>query len=608
MSSLANRNYNGGSNDVLTSNRMLSGTYLNSSIRPWGGDEHSPYTTWTTATGVEWSPTAALSLKGDISYIKSDRKQDNRRVEMAPASGKLWEVSRVADGVPHRVSFSGPDLADPKNFVFNVYAPATYQTWDDKGTAVALNGAYAFEEGVFTRLKFGTRYAQQESLYRNYNGFGNRNLTTDGSRLAANQSNAISVASLPGVLQLAPNNYMRGNAGYTGGYVVYSPDALLGNLVRNQFPQAGMPLEGEYPEVLANRRNFEESTVAGYLSGEFAAFDERLKGAVGVRVVRTRSEATARVTNLATTPATLVENTRAVSYTNALPSLNATYEISKDFLARLGYGRGMTRPQTGDLNPFISVNAALGTATVGNPALSPQLADSVDLSLERYFSPTNYVALGFFNKNIKGFFNDVAECQTVAVAPAYSGTANNGCTNGQYMVSRKVNGEDGFARGVELSGQWFFDSSNSWLKNFGVAGSYTYVDTANPVNAGTLSAQRIIETALPFVSKNSSSFSVMYEDAKMSARLVYTWRSSQQLGGVNAATPFGSSYVKAYGLLDASANYAINDHLTLSASVSNITDKTLDRYVGEALSSETGLGNQHFANGRTFSMGLRYKF
>ena len=605
---LANRNYNGGGDDVLSTQRMSAGTYLDSTIRPWGGDEHSPYTTWTTATGVEWSPTPALSLKGDVSYIKSDRKQDNRRVEMAAAAGRSWQVGRVAEGEPHQVSFTGPDLADPANFVFNVYNPATYQTWDDSGVATALGGAYAVDAGPLSKLKFGTRYATQKSLYRANNGFGNRNLTTDGLPLAANQANAIPASSKPGVLQHAPDNYMRGDAGYAGGYIVYAPDALLGNRVKEQFPQAGMPDEGAYPEVMAARRSIDESTLAGYLTGEFSGFDERLKGSAGVRVVRTRSTATARVTNTATTPATLVDNSRTTTYTNVLPSLNATYEISKDFLARFGYGRGMTRPQTGDLNPFVTINAATGTGSMGNPALSPQVADSVDLSLERYFSPTNYVALGLFNKDIKGFFNDIAECQTSAFAPPYSGATGNSCNNGQYLISRKANGEDGYARGVELSGQWFFDGSSGWLANFGVSGSYTYVDTSNPVNAGTVSAQRIINTAMPFVSKNSASASLMYEDPKFSSRLVYTWRSSQQLGGVNPATPFGSSYVKAYGLLDASANYAFDDHLTMSVNVSNITDKTLNRFVGEALTNETGLEHQHFANGRTFSVGLRYKF
>jgi len=141
----------------------------------------------------------------------------------------------------------------------------------------------------------------------------------------------------------------------------------------------------------------------------------------------------------------------------------------------------------------------------------------------------------------------------------------------------------------------------------GVSGSYTYVDTSNPINIGTATDVRIVNTQQPFVSKNSYSLTGMYEDTKLSARLVYTWRSSQQQGAF-ATAPMGSTYIKPYGLLDASVNYAIDDHLTVSLSASNITDETLNRFIGETQTYETGQQLQHFANGRTFSLGLRYKF
>jgi TonB-dependent receptor len=301
----------------------------------------------------------------------------------------------------------------------------------------------------------------------------------------------------------------------------------------------------------------------------------------------------------------VVDNSKSNSYTNVLPTFNATYDLAPDFMLRFGYGRGMTRPQLGDLNPFVNINAD-GTGNQGNPGLHPQVADSLDLSLERYFNATNYAAFAVFNKKIGGFLTNLAECQTVQFAPAYAG--GNGCNNGQYLISRSVNGENGHARGVEVSGQWFFNGSDTWLKNFGVAGSYTYVDTANPVNTGTALAPVYMITQLPFVSKNSYSLTGMYEDQKLSARLAYTWRSSQQLGAVNALTPLGSGYVPGYGLLDGSINYAINDHMTLAFSARNITDKAPNRYIGEAQTFETGQELQHFENGRSFSAGLRYKF
>lgn len=603
---LANRNQNGGSDDVLVNKRLQSGTFLNSTMNTLGGNEERPYKTWIAAGGVEWSPTASWALKGDLSYIKADQSQDNRSVNMDSANGLYWSTTRVADGAPHQLTFNGPSLSDPNNFVFRDYSNGTYQKWDDKGYAAKLDAAYSPESGFLTKIKFGGRAARQESLYTNYS-FSGKALTTDGLALTANRSNGINAGTLSGMLQTAPSNFMDGDAGYSGGYVVYSPDALTGNQVMAAFPKAGIPGEGAYIENAVQRRLFDEHTLAGYLMGEFATPDERLRGNVGVRLVRTKTDVTARVANLTGGSTVVVDNFKSTTYNNVLPSLNLTYDIQKDFLARFGYGRGMTRPEIGSLNPSIVVNTVSGTGSAGNPDLRPQLANSFDLSLERYFNSTNYVSVGLFDKEIKGFLSGIVECQTVPQAPAYSGSIANSCPAGQYQITKSVNAEKGYARGVELAGQFFFDQNYGWLNNFGISGSYTYVDTSNPINIGTVTAPRVIDTQQPFVSKNSASVAGMYEAKGMSARVVYTWRSEQVLFGASA-NPVDGRYIESYGILDASFNYDLMENLTLSLTGSNLTNKGLNRYVGEPGGYATGIERQHYVNGRTFSVGLRYKF
>jgi iron complex outermembrane recepter protein len=602
---LANRNLNGGSDDVLLTKRLLGGTFLNSGTNTLGGNEDRPYTTSIAAVGVDWSPSADLTLKGDYSYIKAKQSQDNRAVSMDSAPGKLWSTTRLADGAPHQLTFAGPSLSDPSNFVFRNYDNNTNQKWEDDGYALALSGSYSLGDGVISKLKFGTRFAHQESLYRNF-AFGGRPLTTDGLGLTANRSNGVN-AGTGGHTEAAPTNFMRGDAGYAGGYVTYAPSQLTGDQVRTAFPLAGILADGSYVEQPLARRVFSEDTLAGYVTADFALFDDRLKGNVGVRVVRTESTATARASDLRTTPATITDITRTKSYNNYLPSFNATYDITPDTLARFGYGRGMTRAGLGDLNPSVFVNPTNGTGSIGNSDLKPQIADSFDFSLEHYFSKTNYVSTALFNKRIKGFFSGIVECQTIATAPAYTGTLPNSCVNGQYLMSKSVNAEKGFARGAEIAGQYFFDKNFGMLNNFGVSGSYTYVDTSNPINFGTPQVPRVVDTPQPMQSKHNYSLSGMYEDKKMSARVVYTWRSESILFGVSA-NPIDARAIDAYGILDASFNYELTNNLTLSMNASNITDKTLNRYVGEPGKYMTSIERQHYANGRTFSIGLRYKF
>jgi outer membrane receptor protein involved in Fe transport len=88
---------------------------------------------------------------------------------------------------------------------------------------------------------------------------------------------------------------------------------------------------------------------------------------------------------------------------------------------------------------------------------------------------------------------------------------------------------------------------------------------------------------------------------------VYTWRSSEARG-YNSLTPLFSTYIADYGLLDASLSYAIDEHLTLNVSGSNLTNKANNRYTGEVQTLETNREYSHYDNGRVFSVGLRYKF
>jgi outer membrane receptor protein involved in Fe transport len=140
-----------------------------------------------------------------------------------------------------------------------------------------------------------------------------------------------------------------------------------------------------------------------------------------------------------------------------------------------------------------------------------------------------------------------------------------------------------------------------------VSGSYSYVKTDNPLNFGSAANPVIVHTLQPFVSKNNFSLSAMYDDNKLSGRLVYTWRSPSVLFGVDPY-PIWSRYIKAYGLLDASVNYKVADNLTLRFNASNITNQAGNRGVGVPGATETQMEFQHFYNGRTYSLGLNYTF
>jgi TonB-dependent receptor len=406
----------------------------------------------------------------------------------------------------------------------------TNQNWDDKGLAAQLDLIYKFDSSVLKDLKFGVRYGSQSDSYHNYS-FGGKNLTTNGLGLAADRSNAILVTAAPDLVQTAPTNIFDGKAGYSGGFLTFSPESLLGDNVRSRFPNAGIFPSASLPENLLARRYFKEQTYGAYGMADFGFFNDRLRGNVGIRVVKTDVFTRAQVVNIPTGGGanTIIPNEKTASYTNALPSLNLTWSLTNDTLLRFGYSKGITRPDPGALNPVINVDLVNGTGGIGNAALKPQMADSFDLSLEHYFSPVNYVSANLFYKNIDGFFSGISTCQTVPTAPAYNGTIANTCSNGQYLITQTVNAQKGFAKGVEIAGQTFFDYSfvPNFLKHFGTAASFTYVDTKNPIFLSGV----LVDTQQPFVSKNAYLLAGFYENGGISARLVYTYRSDFVLFG-----------------------------------------------------------------------------
>jgi iron complex outermembrane receptor protein len=589
---------------LLSGQRFKSGTFIGDNASTIGGDEHRPFQTLIGAVGFKWSATDKLDVKLDLSYVTSDQKQDNRSATMNSAAGLTWNVSRDVTTSPHGISFSGPALSDPRTWVLGTYTNGTNQIWHDDGEALQLDLDYRIDAPFFNLIKFGGRYATQNENYHNYAFLAPNNLTTDGLALAANQSNGISAAAatVQDLMQGSPTNWMGGEAGYSGGFLVFSPDALLHDNVRNRFPLAGIPSANSLPEQIANRRFAREQTLAGYVVGEFAAFDNIVEGNVGVRVVEAWDLARAMVANVPGPGFT--PSTKTTTRTDVLPSANVVIHLEDDLQLKLGYGKGLTRPDFGLLNPAVVVSTTAGTGNLGNPNLRPLTADSFDATLEYYFRPGSSVVVGVFDKEIKGFFSNIAGCQSVASAPAYTGLTPNGCTGGQYFITQTVNAAPGYARGMELSGTTFFDFLPGVWSHFGAQANYSYVETANPISFVTNGP--LVTLPQTFQSKNNASISGFYEDDALSARLIYTYRSDFNFNGFSA-NPIDSRTVHGYGLLDASVSYDIGYNIDISGSVSNITNAAPNRYQGEQGVYTTPFERQHYDNGRIYSLGLRFR-
>ncbi|MGL1959200.1 MAG: TonB-dependent receptor [Colwellia sp.] len=602
-----NRNLYGGDNDLVAGEMFSSGTALDSTFRTLGGHEEQEYTTWQVALNGEWLVNESILVGFDFSTIQAEKSKINRVVDMRSAEGVTINVTRDLLSEPHGLAISGADLTDPNNYRFHEYTTNADDINEDDGIAAKVDFTYFLDSEFITSVKVGARYATHNAVYKDYRNTSTPSpwvpLGADGDWPSDDGSNHISAADHSDLLETSPTNWLDGEAGYSGGYLVYSPDKLFDDTAYNAFSASNLTKQGEFSENILNRRISEEATTAGYVQADFE-YNDFIQGNVGVRVVHTDLWIEAQITNQ---EGIVVPNSDSTSYVDVLPSLNVAVSLDEegDTLLRFGYAKAITRPTLGDLNPTLSADPSTGYASAGNPDLKPLEANSFDISLENYFTDTNYIAMAIFYKDIDGFFNSIGSCETLAAYPTHDApeSSPNGCLENEYKVTRTVNAEEGYAKGVEFAVQSFldYDYIPTELHNFGFAASYTYIKTSNPVEMNNV----IVETDMPFQSEDNYSFSGIYEDDFMSARIIYTYRSDFILFGVDQ-WPTWARYIKGYGILDASVNFELSDNFSMSVNASNLTDQGPNRYLGEPGDLASSLQHQYFSNGRVFGLSLRY--
>ena len=232
-----------------------------------------------------------------------------------------------------------------------------------------------------------------------------------------------------------------------------------------------------------------ESVSAGYFMADASFFKNRLRVLGGVRYERTDDDgrgtlndsslqyqqdakgrvikdAAGRPIPLTTDPLQIAKltviplaNRATRNYGDFYPSVNSTFTISENFLARFGYAKTIGRPAYSNLIPTQTVaevlnagetatGAGLGTITARNPSLKPWSADNFDLTLEYYTRAGGVFSAGVFRKDIANFFGTTVEIATaerlaeMGLSPDYVG----------YQINTSVNTtQSARISGIELS-------------------------------------------------------------------------------------------------------------------------------------------------------------
>ena len=474
-----------------------------------------------------------------------------------------------------------------------------------------IDGEYRFaESSLISALKFGARMAEHERE-------GSRPVKGAAPMNAA-KNGQVALTSLPAWGGASfPSNFGSGLGGNPGGVGVplIDPAAVVA------WSDANFSADPVFNRPVSGVFTVKENVSAAYGLAKLARDDWRAE--FGLRLVRTRTQVTTNTgvpcgavtasnglsygspaqaeacKGFVPEGASLVTGSRFGNFyikstestdTQALPSASFSYDLSDKLLLRVAAAKVMARPDYSALGSTLSAfaynpaNNPPSTAAGGNAELKPVVAKNYNLGLEWYFARRSVLSAQVFVMDFDSLIGAGSSMQqqlNTAIPVALGGPA---------VVPTLVSSPaatTGRSRGLELGYE-----QPVW-GGFGVSANYTYANAKEANGNPMLGA-----------SKNSYNLGAYYEDEAFSARLAYAHRSASRVGLYGLS----QNYLAASGTLAASANYKLNDTVTLTFEGLNL-NKPVTRFYNAAnatvpFDATTAL----YSSGRQFYLGLRLKY
>lgn len=545
-------------------NSFRSGSWQNVRIDSSAYTDERRSETWQLAGGFRWE-NDGIKTRTDVAYTDATTRSAFRQLSFRGTAPTLTQD--LSGGFATLVP-GGIDLTDLGSYSYD-HAAEYIARNSGSEFAVQTDAEFAIESNFLKSVKMGLRYANRKATDGNVYVF--HDLTSFASDYFPAGSNIVDIdlfskgkysgSQLPGSFAAAPLSVIRNYQG-----------------VRDAFGLG----QGEPALSPMSQFDLSEKTLAFYVSGDygFSIGAVEISGNAGVRVIETKNS---------TTGNQLGENGGYIplsvggSYLDALPNFNLRVKFTDKLTLRAAASRGLTRPSFSNLSPSLSLDYLFLTGSAGNPNLQPLSADQFDLSLEYYLSNNSLLYAAGFMKNVDGFITNVIADEVI---------------DGQtFQIRRPQNGESGKIRGFELGWNQFLDFLPAPFDGLGFQANYTYVHSEAP---GPLVGQTV---PLEGLSKHSYNLIGLYEKGPFSARLAYNWRGSfveTTAGPGSGANPI---FNKGGGVLDASINYDLTDHISVTLDGANLTRTPTITYFGERFRPR-----ETYVTDRRISFGVRARF
>jgi TonB-dependent receptor len=291
---------------------------------------------------------------------------------------------------------------------------------------------------------------------------------------------------------------------------------------------------------------------------------------------------------VSTTPTTNSE-----SYWDALPSVQARWQVSSMTALRGVYARGISRPNPLDLVPYVNESdGGPSQYTIGNPNLKPTHANNFDLLLEQQVKPFGLVEAGFFFKQLSD--------PIVAAFVPFRGE----------IAQQNINPNNANVMGLEVSWQQKFSNLPGALRGLGMLANYSFNASNTNGLPGRTDSPSLVGTA-----KNSYNFEPSYELKRFTVHTgvsyngsniyAYQYYNSAPLAADNTAGgikgPLADNYFYPHLQVDAQVSARVFEGLQVVANGLNLNNEVFGFYNGS-----TQYMTQREYYKPTYSIGLRW--
>ncbi|MGF1462315.1 MAG: TonB-dependent receptor [Maricaulaceae bacterium] len=543
---------------------------------------------------AEFDVTDRLTVAFDVAYSRDDTVFNNEGITTTPgfidADGNFNSIPVTVDFfrnglAPISSDFNGFDFSDlSTNFLTGFFIVPNED--EDQLFSLRADVDYLLEWGPIESVEFGFRYTDREAT--------NTVLSFSGSGPTFGSFGFNEPTPIPP--ELASMGDFSGDLAAAGAppfTVLDIPgifDALVGPTPVDQ--ELGFTVDQSFS-------NFED-TVAGYVQFNLASslFNVPYTGNVGVRVVNTSQSSP---------PA-------GTSFTQFLPSLNLSFEITENDVIRLAGSRQISRAPFDDLGGGVGIGVdptGFVSGGGGNPTLLPFLTNQGEIIWEHYFRTEGLVALGFFYKQLQSFIIggvDTAfdfEAAGFTLPPLPGNALPGAVIDPVGSLFGPINGEGGNVFGFEFQYTQPFTFLPGIWSNFGVILNYGYVESSISLPPSTLSGNEV-DIPLPGQSTHVANPTLYYNQGGFDTRLNFSYRSSfvaSQFGLNEQITGFDGEL-----FVDYQASYEFDPSgplggLEVLFQVQNLLDTTNASFFGFVEQTATV---QQF--GRNIFLGFSYDF